>query len=701
MVVALLACLVVDPRPSAAAGPAPTIVQSGLLADAGGQPVFALGINYEGPVDRAWHMWDDGQFDLKLIGTDLDRAQATNAGIVRVFVQQSLVNDIRAGKWDKLDRFLDLADQRGLRVILTLADYGSGDVAALATVAGQVAAHEKGRGSILALDLKNEPHFGDLALATYPPGVTAALEDPQTVAAVGETVARQDLADYRSSDDGQKRVPARLSDDQAYVYVNVLDAYLKFIGEAQAWAERQHSTVVQYAQSPDAAKWGALKDALNNTLAAWLKPQLDAVRGADSSRLVTLAQVDPFLASLPVNDWLDYRTLHQYPTASSTGIARAMALFDAEKAADPAKPLMLGEFGISNDATSEQDSATFEAALVRAVHDHGGAGALKWMLNDVPDGGNSRQDAFGMYHGDGTPKPIVAAFKTLAALAPAAAAAPAPAPAAAPAPAPAAAPPAAAVPAPVAGPQRYFAQTGFQVDNDAIWSYFQARGQIDIFGYPISRRFLFLGCQTQMFQRQIVQICADGQPRLMNVLDADLFPYTRVNGSTFPAADPGVKQATPPVSDPSYSSKIIDFVHAVAPDDALGQPVRFGQKFFTTVSASVAGSSAPGIQALLDLEVWGAPISKPTADPKNKGFIYQRFQRGIMHYMADQQTTQTILVADYLKEILTNAQDLPADLRQEAQGSRLFGQYCPQQPNWVCRPKDLPATDLTGAFEAS
>jgi hypothetical protein len=677
---ALLAGLAVDTQPSVAAGPAPVIVQSGLLADANGQPIFALGVNYEGPVDRAWRMWDDGQFDLSLIASDLDRAKAANAIVVRVFVQQSLANDIRAGKWDKLDRFLDLADQRGQRVILTLADYGGVDVAGLATVAGQVAAHEKGRGSILALDLKNEPHFGDLALAAYPPGFTATLEDPQTVAAIGETVARQDIPNYRSSDDGRQRIPARLSDDQAYVYINVLDAYLQFIRDAQAWAGSHHATVVQYSQSPDAVKWAALTDALNNTLAGWLKPQLDAVRAADPARLVTLAHVDPFLASLPVNDWLDYRTFHQYPTASSAGIARAVALFDAEKAADPDKPLVLGEFGISNDATSEQDSATFEAALVRAVHDHGGAGALKWMLNDVPDGGNSKQDSFGMYHGDGSPKPIVAVFKTLGALTPPAAAAAAP---------------------PVSNDQRYFAQTGFQVDNDAIWSYFQARGQIDIFGYPISRTFTFLGCQTQMFQRQIVQICTDGQPRLMNVLDPDLFPYTHVNGSTFPAPDPAVKQSTPPVSDPSYATKIIDFVRVAAPDDTLGQPVRFGQKFFNTVSPAMAGSNAPGVQALLDLEVWGAPISKPTADPKNPGFIYQRFQRGIMHYIAEQQTTQTILVADYLKEILTNAPSLPADLRREAQGSRYFGQYCPQKTGWLCRSKDLPGTDLTSAFEAT
>jgi hypothetical protein len=132
---------------------------------------------------------------------------------------------------------------------------------------------------------------------------------------VGETVARQDIADFRNSDEGRQRIPPRMSDDQAYVYINVLHAYLQFNADAQSWASSHHAPSVQYMQSPDSAKWGPLKDALNNTLAAWLKPQLDAIVPL-IRRLITLAQVDPFPASLPVNDWLDYRTLHR-PTAST------------------------------------------------------------------------------------------------------------------------------------------------------------------------------------------------------------------------------------------------------------------------------------------------------------------------------------------------------------------------------------------------
>jgi hypothetical protein len=42
---------------------------------------------------------------------------------------------------------------------------------------------------------------------------------------------------------------------------------------------------------------------------------------------------------------------------------------------------------------------------------------------------------------------------------------------------------------------------------------------------------------------------------------------------------------------------------------------------------------------------------------------------------------------------------VPADLREQARGSRLFAQYCPGRPGWLCRPDQLPGTELIFAFE--
>jgi hypothetical protein len=413
----LAALLVLAPlamTPVAAAGPTYTARDTFLL-DATGRPLFLVGASYQGPADRAWKMWADDQFDATLIGQDFARARNAGLGVLRIFVQAPLAADLAAGRFQKLDRVLDLADKNGLGIILTLADYTDWDLAKLAKLDGAVAARYRGRATIVALDLKNEPHFGDLALSIYRQGETPPLQDPDLVASLGERITREEIPEYRASEVGQKVVPQRLDDEQAYVYVNVLRAYQQLLEDSSAWVkEHDNGNVVRYLRSPEAAAWAPLTDALNDSLALWLRPRLGAIRQADPDRLVTLAQVDTILATLPVNAWLDYRTYHRYPGASSAGVKAALTLWDDVRAAVPGRPIVLGELGISNDATDEATSASLELTLMRGILDHGGAGALKWMLNDVPNGANPRENSFGMFRADGTPKPVVDAVRTFA-----------------------------------------------------------------------------------------------------------------------------------------------------------------------------------------------------------------------------------------------------------------------------------------------
>jgi hypothetical protein len=246
----------------------------------------------------------------------------------------------------------------------------------------------------------------------------------------------------------------------------------------------------------------------------------------------------------------------------------------------------------------------------------------------------------------------------------------------------------------VAHDERYFSETGYRIDQDAIWSYFQARGRVPVFGFPVSRTFVLHGCQVQIFQRQIAQSCSGRGIALMNLLDPDIFPYERINGSNLPTPDPAMKAETPEVSSPDYGLEIAQFVRASAPDSFEGQAVAFGKTFFGLITAAIAGSDNP----LFNLEVWGAPISRPRRDPGNSNFVYQRFQRGVMHFDAATGRTQGLLLADYLKSVL-RGRDMPGDLAQAARGSKYFNQYCASSPRWLCRPADLPATDLTFAFE--
>ena len=270
---------------------------------------------------------------------------------------------------------------------------------------------------------------------------------------------------------------------------------------------------------------------------------------------------------------------------------------------------------------------------------------------------------------------LVAGPAPAATTAPAATATPAPAATAVPAPQPAPNAP------PLAHDDRYFSQTGFRIDNDDVWNFFNQYGGIGTFGYPTSRMMTFLGCPVQMFQRQIIQVCQGQGAALINMLDPEIFPYTQVNGSTFPGPDPTLKNNTPQVGSATYGQDILAFVNQNVPDQFGGQPVGFLQHFNSTGG----------------LVIWGAPISQPAPDPANGNFVYQRFQRGIMHFIAGT-GTESILLADYLKGIMM-AQNVPPDLQAQSRESRYYNQYCPGNAAWLCRPNDLGATDLTFAFE--
>jgi hypothetical protein len=256
-------------------------------------------------------------------------------------------------------------------------------------------------------------------------------------------------------------------------------------------------------------------------------------------------------------------------------------------------------------------------------------------------------------------------------------------------------------PYPATSDPRYFQQTGYRINNDAFWDYFQRRGGLRTFGYPISRQFLLMGFQVQLFQRELLQQMPDGSVATMNLLDPGMMPYTLINGSTFPGQDEEMVRGAPQPKDPSYGDEAIAFVQSNVPDEWEGKRVNFLHTFLSTVryeDAFPQGEADPALVPLLNLEIWGLPTSRPAYDPNNHNFVYQRFQRGIMHYDAATGVTQGLLLGDYFKSIITG-QNLPHDLDQEARLSFFYRQYDRSRPGYLARPADLRGTNLVGAFE--
>jgi N-acetylmuramoyl-L-alanine amidase len=250
---------------------------------------------------------------------------------------------------------------------------------------------------------------------------------------------------------------------------------------------------------------------------------------------------------------------------------------------------------------------------------------------------------------------------------------------------------------------RFYPQTGYAIDDPHFQDYFDHRGGVRAFGYPVSHKFLFLGFPVQIFQRAVMQLFPDGHVALMNLLDDTLFPYTQVNGAMFPAFDPTLAATAPAVGSPNYAQAVLTWIANNTPDSWNGLPVVFRKSFMSTVRPTdvlPAGVTNPGLLAGFNLEVWGLPTSRPAVDPKNSKFVYQRFQRGILHYDQTTGTTQGILLADYFKSVLM-AENLPPDLVAQAKQSPFYGQYNPLKPGWVDRPASLPSSDLSHAFEPS
>jgi hypothetical protein len=246
----------------------------------------------------------------------------------------------------------------------------------------------------------------------------------------------------------------------------------------------------------------------------------------------------------------------------------------------------------------------------------------------------------------------------------------------------------------------FFPATGYRISSPAVLDYFQKRGAVRTFGYPISNEFPLLGQRVQVFQRAMLQVGSDGSVTSADILSPDVLPITHIDGLSLPPPDPDVQANAPTPDAPDYQTQALAFVNLYVPDNWNGLPVNFQQTFLNTVTcadAFVSDDCDPSQLPGFDLQVWGLPTSLPTSDPLNSDFVYQRFQRGIMHFSRATGLTQGLLLGDWLKRIMIGV-DLSPDINPEVRQSRFFAQYAPSRPLALDRPDALPDTSLAQAF---
>ncbi len=208
--------------------------QSSWITPRGGQPYFVVGANYEGPTAQAWMMWQPDKFNADLISVDLDHAQSIGINTIRIFVQTPLRDDVNRNDFSKLDAVTALARSHNLHIILTFTDWAEPDLAKAAQLNAKIATHLAADPAILAYDVKNEPQFTDIAGAIYPTGtITVPLQAPDLISTYGEKISRADIGTYRRNQGSI--IPARMSDDQAYLMANYYELYKAFLNDGATW----------------------------------------------------------------------------------------------------------------------------------------------------------------------------------------------------------------------------------------------------------------------------------------------------------------------------------------------------------------------------------------------------------------------------------------------------------------------------------
>lgn len=407
---------------SAFAAPAvgPAQADPGLVGAAGnrfqaeGRNFFLLGVNYVGGPDRSWKMWQDGLFDVGLIEQDFLKAKAAGLNTLRLFVRPPLQQELSAGNWRKLDSVVSLAEKHGLYLIVTLYDYREDDLAKVAALDRAIASRYANRRIILAYDLRNEPHYQNLAIAQYP-GSPPPLQTDALIKHYGQRASQQEADAWRQSEEGRSLIPARFSSRDTYIYLNNYRLYTEFLREAGQWvtARNYEVSTLDYIESPDSAKWRPLLDALNQTLAAWLKPQIEAVRAGDRQRLITVGYSDAVLARLAANDALSFVSIHRFPNIGLKPLLVVFDLLSDVRRAFPTKPVVFEEFGYSNVNADPKNTAVYETALVLYLLSQGMAGGAKWSMYDVAEGWDAWQMNLGLFHTDRNAKPAVQALQAL------------------------------------------------------------------------------------------------------------------------------------------------------------------------------------------------------------------------------------------------------------------------------------------------
>ena len=122
----------------------------------------------------------------------------------------------------------------------------------------------------------------------------------------------------------------------------------------------------------------------------------------------------------------------------------------------------------------------------------------------------------------------------------------------------------------------FFPATGYRISSPALLDYFQHRGGVRTFGYPVSNEFPLLGQRVQIFQRQMLSSPPTAPSHRRHPRPRHPARSRHIDGLSLPAGRPGPgRRARRRPARPTTTVQALAFVNLYVPDDWNGLPVNF------------------------------------------------------------------------------------------------------------------------------
>ncbi|MDM8520724.1 LysM peptidoglycan-binding domain-containing protein [Anaerolineales bacterium HSG6] len=377
------------------------------LTNSDGSPFFIMGVNYHGYFDRVWQMWQTSLFDLELIARDFRKAKNSGFNTLRLFVDATLNEEIQQDKFDKLDQTLDLAQEQGLRILLTLNDSHDLDLVQVNQISAKIVSRYKNHEAILGYDLENQPAFYHLAAAQYPTDKTVPLQTSQLIDHYGTRVSADEVVELKR----RRHIPSHLNDELALYYINALYLFREYSTAIRDFTAQGQGTVFDFIISAEAAQWHPLIGCLEETIDLWLQTRMEPIRATGSEQPLTVSWNQLEFALLPCNYSLDFQSYQQYSSPSLVEFQSMLTQLGSLHRAFPDHPILLSEFGWQNQSTNKEAlnpelTALYEGALYSYLRANNFAGGCKWALNDAQSDTEQHESQAGVFKIGDTAKPI-------------------------------------------------------------------------------------------------------------------------------------------------------------------------------------------------------------------------------------------------------------------------------------------------------